>query len=156
MSKIVELSPRNDVARCRNLPPSLPHDLRRFLIGLPVRHQTAAPEELQAGTRHPLLRCHALTGEVSLYLSTPQRCNDLSGVSQQVSERLIAVLSRHSIRPARLYRQACQLGDVLLWDNRITMHRTDHHRVVGNRILYRGMVLGEKPVPAETGPSKSW
>jgi hypothetical protein len=34
----------------------------------------------------------------------------------------------------------------LIWDNRCTMHRADHSNVVGDRVLHRGLVLGEAVV----------
>ncbi len=127
---------------------SLPPQFRQALSGRSVQHQATGPDGLLQGTRHPLLRRHPITGEAALYLSTPQRCIGIDGMDAQASQRAIAALYRHSIRPARLYRHAWQAGDVLLWDNRVTMHRADHDGVVGDRVLHRGMVLGEAPVAA--------
>ena len=89
-----------------------------------------------------------MTGEVALFLSTPERCTALSGVDDVTSARAIAALYRHSIRPANLYRHDWRAGDVVLWDGRVTMHRADHDGVAGDRVLHRGMVLGEIPIPA--------
>ena len=38
--------------------------------------------------------------------------------------------------------------DLLIWDNRVTMHRAEHDDVAGPRTLYRGMVAGEHPAEA--------
>jgi taurine dioxygenase len=127
---------------------TLPQHLRAALEGRSVNHQTIGPDGQSYGTRHPLLRRHPLTGEVALYLSTPQRCVDIDGLEPGVSLRVVASLYRHSIRSARLYRHEWKSGDVLVWDNRVTMHRADHEGVVGERVLHRGMVLGEEPVSA--------
>ena len=37
-------------------------------------------------------------------------------------------------------------GDILLTDNRSTLHAADHSAVVGTRTLYRVMVQGEAPI----------
>jgi taurine dioxygenase len=73
---------------------------------------------------HPLFQRHPISGRSALFLSTP-----------------IRLLYRHSIRPYRLYRHRWQSGDIVIWDNRCTMHRADHAGVVGDRVLHRGLVL---------------
>ena len=134
----------DQVAAAAGLPPRF----RDALMGRSVLHQTTGPDGQPHGTRQPLLRRHPLTGDVALYLSTPQRCTDTSGMDARTSQRVIAALYRRSIRPARLYRHAWQLGDILMWDNRVTMHRADHGGVVGDRVLHRGLVRGEALVAA--------
>ncbi|MEL6438571.1 MAG: TauD/TfdA family dioxygenase [Cyanobacteria bacterium J06621_8] len=89
---------------------------------------------------HPLFREHPLSGRIALYLSTPERCQQISGLSPAQSQRAIKLLYRHSIRPRHLYRHQWQAGDIVIWDNRCTMHRADHSQVVGDRILHRGLV----------------
>ena len=126
----------------------LPQRTRDALKGRSVLHQTTGPDGQPQGTRQPLLRRHPLTGDVALYLSTPQRCTDVSDMAAATSARVIAALYRRSIRPARLYRHAWQPGDILMWDNRVSMHRADHGGVIGDRVLHRGLVQGEAPVAA--------
>ena len=126
----------------------LPEKTRNFLAGRTVLHGVSGLDGQNATTRQPLLRRHAITGEVSLFLSTPQRCTALSGVDGPTSERIIAALYRHSTRASTLYRHVWKAGDVLIWDNRVTMHKADHGNVTEDRILHRGMVMGEMPVMA--------
>jgi taurine dioxygenase len=120
--------------------------VRRALDGRTVLH--GATGVAGGATRHPLFRRHPRTGEIALYLSTPERCTAMSGVDDATSARAIAALYRHSIRETQLYRHEWRAGDVLVWDDRLTMHRADHTDVVGDRVLHRGMVGGEIPVPA--------
>ena len=128
---------------------SLPQNIRRYLDGRTVVHGVSGLEGRIEGqsatTRQPLFRRHALTGEVSLFLSTPQRCTGLSGVDAPTSERIIAALYRYSTRASKLYRHQWKAGDVLIWDNRVTMHKADHGNVTEDRVLHRGMVMGETP-----------
>jgi taurine dioxygenase len=119
--------------------------VRRALDGRTVLH--GATGVAGGSTRHPLLRRHPHTGEVALYLSTPERCTGLSGVDEATSARAIDALYRHSIREANVYRHEWRAGDVLVWDDRVTMHRADHADVDGDRVLHRGMVRGEIPLP---------
>jgi taurine dioxygenase len=98
-----------------------------------------ATEERQ--TWHALFQSHPISGKLALYLSTPARCQAISGLSDDTAKRAIKLLYRHSIRPSRLYRHAWQAGDIVIWDNRCTMHRADHAQVVTDRVLHRGLVL---------------
>lgn len=126
----------------------LPHPIRVRLAGRTVLHRSSGLRERSDATRHPLFRRHPVTGETALYLSTPERCSALSGVDAETSARVIAALYRRSIRNAGLYRHLWHAGDVLIWDDRTTMHRADHATVEGDRVLHRGMIGGEAPIPA--------
>ncbi|MEL6469963.1 MAG: TauD/TfdA family dioxygenase [Cyanobacteria bacterium J06623_4] len=95
-------------------------------------------------TWHPLFRRHPISQKIALYLSTPARCQALSDVEQ--GQRIIRLLYRHSIRESRLYRHRWRPGDIVIWDNRCTLHRADHSQVVGDRVLHRGLVAGEPPI----------
>lgn len=124
----------------------LPTAARNYLLGRTVLHQATGLDGQNQATRQPLLRRHATTGETSLYLSTPKRCSELSGVDATSSQRIIAALYWHSTRQSMLYCHPWQDGDVLIWDNRVTLHRADHDNVVQDRVLHRGMVSGEAPL----------
>jgi taurine dioxygenase len=126
----------------------LPKRVRSALAGRTIRHGPTGVAGTGGATRHPLFRRHPITNEVALYLSTPERCTALSGMDDARSARAVAALYRHSIRPNGLYRHAWRDGDIVVWDDRVTMHRADHDDVCGDRILHRGMVLGEVPIPA--------
>ncbi len=91
---------------------------------------------------HPLFQRHPISGRSAIFLSTPKRCQAVSGLAPAAADRTIRLLYQHSIRPYRLYRHQWQSGDIVIWDNRCTMHRADHAGVIGDRILHRGMVLG--------------
>lgn len=127
---------------------TLPKRCRSPLQGCSVRHRVTGLDGRSEEISHPLFTRHPVTGEAALYLSTPERCVALSGFDDAIGARIIRMLYRHSIRPSRLYQHAWQQGDVLVWDNRVTMHRADHHEVVGDRVLHRGMVAGEVPIAA--------
>lgn len=129
---------------------TLPADLRERLAGATVQHGVTGvdPGASEAVTRHPLFRRHPISGRTALFLSTPERVSALSGVDAGESERLIAFLYEHSTRPPTLYRHRWRPGDIVIWDNRCTMHRADHSGVVGERVMHRGMVAGEAPLAA--------
>ena len=123
----------------------LPVAARTWLRGRSVLH-TSVVNGTTVANRHPLFRRHPVTNEIALYLSTPDRCRALSGADDRTSARVIGALYRRSTRPSTLYRHAWRAGDVVIWDNRVTMHRADHDDVAGERVLHRGIVTGEIPI----------
>ena len=111
--------------------------------GLHVVSGLTLDESQEKQSWHPLFRQHPISGRVALYLSTPERCQAISGVNKEEGRRIIRLLYKHSIRKSRLYRHSWQPGDIVVWDNRCTMHRADHSQVVGDRVLHRGLIAGE-------------
>ncbi len=126
----------------------LPTRVREWLRGRTVRHGVRQAEGLDRHVRHPLLARHPVTGEIALFLSTPERCSALSGVDDATSARIIRLLYERSIRGAGLLTHIWRPGDIVLWDNRATMHRADHRHVIGDRILHRGLIQGDVPIAA--------
>ena len=130
---------------------TLPEPLRVDVDGAWIRHEVTGLS-LEAGqeraARHPLFRRHPETGRTALYLSTPERCTGLAGFAEAEGRRLIEAVYAHSTRAEAVYRHSWQGNDLLVWDNRCTMHRADHSNVVGDRILHRGMCAGEQPESA--------
>ncbi|MEM9990922.1 MAG: TauD/TfdA family dioxygenase, partial [Bacteroidota bacterium] len=122
------------------------------LANTKVLHQASGVQDATT-TWHPLFRKHPVSGRTSIFLSTPKRCVALSGHEPAESERIIAELYAFAQKERFVYRHHWQSGDVLLWDNRCTMHRGDHSATVGNRVLHRGMVAGEVPVAATVAVS---
>lgn len=140
----------NQYAAYETLSPSV----RQTLEGAEVLHVVSGltlPEGEETQTWQPLCRRHPLSGKVSLYLSTPERCQRLrlfkDVLSEEKSTQVIRLLYKHSIRSRALYRHHWQPGDIVIWDNRCTLHRADHSQVVGDRILHRGLISGEAPIP---------
>jgi taurine dioxygenase len=127
---------------------ALPARLRHCLAHARVLHRASGVADATTNW-HPLFRRHPLTGETALYLSTPARCVAIEGLEDDTAARVIDVLYRNSARAGFVYRHAWQPGDVVIWDNRVTMHRADHDGVVGDRVLHRGMVRGEAPLSAD-------
>lgn len=126
----------------------LPARVSNWLRGRTLHHSSMMPDGTPIGTRHPVLRLHPQTGETSLFLSTPERCGALDGVDEITSARIVWLLYRHSIRLSGLYQHAWRSGDIVIWDDRTTMHRAEHGGVVGDRVLHRGLITGEVPLPA--------
>ncbi|MGH6793320.1 MAG: TauD/TfdA dioxygenase family protein, partial [Methyloceanibacter sp.] len=52
----------------------------------------------------------------------------------------------HATRAELAWTQRWQVGDLIIWDNRCTMHRRDGFAGHGRRRMHRLMTKGERPV----------
>lgn len=93
---------------------------------------------------HPLVRTHPETGRKYLYLGRRPR-SSIVGLSEQESEALLDQLWAHATQPQFTWTQIWALGDVILWDNRCTLHHRTEFDPTSRRILRRTATLGEVP-----------
>lgn len=69
----------------------------------------------------PLVRAHSETGRKTLYLGE-QVTKRIVGMTEAESAPLLRFLAAHMIDPLFTYRQKWQKNDLIMWDNRSTMH----------------------------------
>jgi taurine dioxygenase len=99
------------------------------------------------GVYHPLITSHPETGRRALYLGR-RRNAYLAGLSLAESEALLDELWRYATSDALVWGHEWQVGDVVLWDNRATMHRRDSFKANSRRILHRTQIRGgQRPAP---------
>lgn len=98
---------------------------------------------------HPLVRVHPATGRPALFVAKDV-VSRITGLPDDESRRLIDELEAFATRPDRIYSHKWQPGDVLVWDNRCTLHRATPYDPQYRRTLYRTQVKGEAPVPMKT------
>ncbi len=99
-----------------------------------------------AGAVHPIVATHPETGRRSLYLG--KRFNAyVVGLPVPESEVLLDRLWAHVLSlPARhVWTQRWRADDMLMWDNRCTMHRRDAFDGNARRLLHRTVVKGTRP-----------
>ena len=85
---------------------------------------------------HALVNVHPRTGIKSLYLD-PSTTTGIVGMSDHEGQRLLDELTAHATQPAFVYRHDWQIGDVVMWDNSIVLHRRDPYDGTQNRLLKR-------------------
>jgi len=95
---------------------------------------------------HPIVRMHPETGRKALYLN-PNRMERIVGMDRAESDRLLDELTVHATRPKYQYRHKWRRGDILIWDNRCTMHKANANYPEGSRrFMHRIIVEGTVPV----------
>lgn len=91
------------------------------------------------GTPHPAVIEHPASGDRALYLG--RRLNAyVMGLELDESERLLDEL--WSYVEAAVYRHRWAVGDLVLWDNRTTMHRRDAFDPKARRVMHRTQIKG--------------
>jgi taurine dioxygenase len=93
------------------------------------------------GTWHPAVCRHPVTGAASLYLGR-RRNSFIEGLSPAESTELLDALWGHIDGPDLRYQHKWRVGDLLLWDNRSTMHRRDPFDEKARRIMHRTQIKG--------------
>lgn len=94
---------------------------------------------------HPVVRTHPETGRKALYVN-PGFTKQIVGMERAESDELLDTLFRHSTAEAFQYRHKWSAGDVILWDNRCSMHSaTGGYTAEQPRTLYRLTVTGTVP-----------
>lgn len=132
----------NQYIAFETLPTQVKEKLRDAIV-LHVASGVKLDNDQESQAWHPLFQRHPISGKIALFLSTPERCQAIQGLSLEESSRIIRLLYKHSIRAHKLYRHHWKSGDIIIWDNRCTMHRADHSEVIGDRVLHRGLVASE-------------
>ena len=99
-----------------------------------------------SGIVHPLVRLHGETGRKSLYLGGTSEGAWIVGMPLDESESLIAELWQHTTTTSEVFVQQWDVGDIMMWDNRCTMHRRDGFDPNTIRIMHRTTTSGERPV----------
>ena len=106
----------------------------------PEAEMAAMPEAV-----HPLVRTHPETRRKALYLN-PNRMEGIVGLRRAESDALLDALIAHAIQPQYQYRHIWRQSDVVIWDNRCTMHKANADYPEGERrLMHRVIVAGTEP-----------
>jgi taurine dioxygenase len=137
---------------------SLPATLKTRVAGLTIKHDgtynsggyvrqgvtpTSDPRS-SPGALHPLVCTHPDTGRRLLYLGR-RRNAYIAGLDLAESEALLDELWSYVARREVSWEHVWRVGDLVLWDNRCTMHRRDAFDPASRRIMHRTQVKGEAP-----------
>ena len=94
---------------------------------------------------HPVVRTHPATGRKALYVNRLMTVR-IEGLPAQESDELLALLFDHQERREFIYEHVWRAGDLLMWDNRCTLHARTDFSPDERRLMRRVTILGEKPV----------
>lgn len=138
---------------------ALPEDMKQRIDGYHAIHsyessrsprrmlgQTAEEKAETPDVVHPLARRHPPTGTTALFLSTT-RLEKIVELDRAESDALVDKLVAHATRPQFRYDHEWRVGDMVIWDNRCSLHHANaNYASDQKRLLHRIILEGEIPV----------
>jgi taurine dioxygenase len=138
---------------------ALPDERQRQIDGLKVQHSYAnlaarSNRNLTNEERreypdvcHPLVRRHPADGRKALWGLSTTTPNGIVDMPNPAGKDLIRELMEFATKDQFVYRHKWQVGDILVWDNRCTLHRgTPFDKSKYIRLVHRTWVRGEEPI----------
>jgi len=111
-----------------------------------VGERPATAEEIAAAppVQHPIARTHPVTGRKCIYIGS--HTSHIVGMDEAEGVALLAELEAHATQDKYIYRHKWQVNDVMMWDNRSTMHCvTPYDAAKEKRAVHRVVVKGDRP-----------
>ena len=136
---------------------ALPPERQAQLEGLQVQHSWRALMEFKGvpvtqaddflpDVVHPLVRTHPADGRKALWPSTGVT-RGIVGMPNPQGLDLLKELVEFATQDRFVYRHKWRVGDVLIWDNRCTLHTgTRFDATKYQRHVHRTWIKGERPV----------
>ena len=139
---------------------TLPDDLKRRIAGKKAlnvysygamsRDGNAADPAAVQQFAHPIARTHPETGRTALYVNRLMSWR-IEGMEEAESRSLLTALFDHIEQRRFVYQHRWRVGDLLLWDNRCTLHARTDFSPDERRLLRRVVLTGDRPY--ETPPA---
>ena len=141
---------------------ALSDDMKERIAGLTCKHDSSHNSVGQVrkgfqevyedredipGAVHPLVAEHPETGRKVIYLGRRARAY-IQELDQAESDALLDELFAHITQPRFTWTQKWRLGDVVIWDNRCTLHRRDALDPNERRLLHRAQIKDAKRMSA--------
>ena len=138
---------------------ALPEATKKRIDGLKAVHaylSSRTPRKLPKRTgseakesppvEQPLVRTHPENGRKALYLN-PVRIEEIAGMEKEAAFALLDELMTHATEERFQYRHKWRLGDMVIWDDRCSMHEAETDYDMSQlRLLHRLMIEGTRPV----------
>lgn len=139
----------------------LPDDLLDKILELTIKHDAAhssvgerrrgygeITDPRQApGAVHPIIRRHPDTGRFTLFLGRRYLAY-IPGLTLEKSEAVLNRIWSLVAMEEDCWTQNWQVGDTILWDNRVVMHRRDGFDNQARRLMHRTQIKGSESRPS--------
>ena len=127
---------------------ALDEDTKDKLKGLRAVHRHYVDSQNPPGpVAHPVVCTHPESGRRALYVG-PHLTRSVVGMAPADSDALLQRLYRHLSQPRFTWTHSWRVGDLVMWDNRPTMHRRDAFPDTERRVMMRTQIFNDE-VPVE-------
>ncbi len=150
-----------NVCNMRTAYEALPEDYRKKIDAMKtanVRQGSAARDKYNANNAaimaaggqvpnvHPLVRTNPDNGKKGIWMN-PTAVENIVGMDPEASQDFLSDLMARTVREPFIYAHTWKVGDLVLWDNRQSMHKVDFdYDRSQHRLHYHAMTKGERPV----------
>jgi taurine dioxygenase len=132
---------------------TLPEGIKRRIAGRRALNaydkdstqRTANYDNAGSSYWHPVVRTHPATGRKALYVNRLMT-REIEGLPREESDAILQKLFDHQEQPKFIYEHVWRPRDILMWDNRCTLHARTDFSAGERRLLRRVTILGERPV----------
>ena len=132
---------------------TLPEEIKRKIEGrlalnayaTDVTTRTQSYDDATSSCWHPIVRTHPVTRRKALYANRLMT-REIEGLSRPEGEAILQAIFDHQEQPRFVYAHKWKPGDLLMWDNRCSLHARTDFSAGERRLLRRVTILGEKPV----------
>ena len=94
---------------------------------------------------HPIFRIHPATGRKALYVNRLMT-DHIVDMDRAESDALLARLFDIAENPVWIYEHKWKVGDLVMWDNRCTLHARSDFDASERRLMRRSVMLSGSPV----------
>lgn len=108
-----------------------------------------SPTEREAlpPARHAMVRTHPGSGRKALYVAS--YAFEIEGMPTPEARMLLHDLIERATQRQFVYTHEWRVGDIVMWDNRCTLHRAREFDIAQRRDLHRTAVVDDGPTVAE-------
>ena len=92
-----------------------------------------------------MVRTHPATDRKALYVNRLMTVR-IEDMPEEESTELLDFLFDHQEQRQFIYEHVWRVGDILMWDNRCTLHARTDFSAGERRLMRRVTILGEKPM----------
>lgn len=132
---------------------TLPADLKAVIEGRNGKHKfaagpatggvipmTKAQDAMHPAVVHPMVRLHPASGRKSLYVN-PLHTHGIVGMAPEEAVPLLDRLFEHALKPEYQYLHDYRIGDLVIWDQRRTLHKAEAaYSMDESRLLMRSKI----------------
>ena len=118
--------------------------LNVFLYGSTSREGNKPDFSIHPNHVHPVVRIHPDTRRKALFINRLMTWS-IEGMDEAESTALLNRMFDHMERPDFIYGHKWRVGDLVLWDNRCTLHARTDFSDQERRLLRRVVIQGDTP-----------
>jgi taurine dioxygenase len=131
---------------------TLPEDIKRRIAGRRALNayqtdttlRSASYEGAGSSCWHPVVRTHPATGRKALYVNRLMT-REIEGLPRAEGDAILQQLFNHQEQGRFVYEHVWRPGDIVIWDNRCTLHARTDFPAGERRLLRRVTIMGERP-----------